>query len=87
MPQYLFLLVVYHDVVGFDVPVHDPHAVTVIQGLADTRTYIRHVCNHRRCMNNITVLVQEQECPIRKEVLQPWHKKLAFSALMLHVMK
>ena len=38
----------------FDVPVHDPHAVTVIQGLADTRTYIRHVRNHGHSINNIT---------------------------------
>lgn len=34
-----------------------------------------------------TVLSQEQECPAHEEMLQPWHKKLAFSVLMPHVMK
>lgn len=32
-PPYLPVLVVNHDVVGFDVSVHDAHAVAVIQGL------------------------------------------------------
>lgn len=84
MPQYLFLLVVYHDIVGFDVPVHDPHAVTVIQGLADTRTYVKHVGNHNNTMDSSQ---PGARVPCSQEdVLQPRHNKLAFPALTLDMM-
>lgn len=34
---YLFLLVIYHDIVRFHIPVHDSLAVAVIQGLLDKK--------------------------------------------------
>ena len=34
---YLFLLVIYHDIVRFHIPVHDSLAVAVIQSLLDKK--------------------------------------------------
>lgn len=39
-PGHLSHLVVYHHIVWLDIPMHDPHAVTVVQSLSETHTQV-----------------------------------------------
>ena len=40
---YFSLLMVYHDVVGLDIPVHDPFAVAKVQRLEELKDIVPHV--------------------------------------------
>lgn len=63
--RYLSELVVDHHVVGLHVPVHDPHTVTVVQGLrGQTCSALLSVRNHHPPHHHCSGIRKQPPCTI-----------------------